>query len=63
MFPRIIEELVDRFDRNKTSYKSSAYKEAQLRQEFINPFWEERQIFKGSHIFIVMRFIIGFRFI
>lgn len=38
--PKRIKELVDQFDRNLSSYKSSGYKEGQLREEFINPFFE-----------------------
>ncbi|ADD09141.1 Eco57I restriction-modification methylase domain-containing protein [Candidatus Aciduliprofundum boonei] len=38
--PEIIKELVERFERNLKAYKSPAYKEDQLRQEFINPFFE-----------------------
>jgi len=38
--PAIISELIERFDRGSAQYKSSGYKEAELRQEFINPFWE-----------------------
>lgn len=38
--PELIKELVDRFDRNIESYKSNLYKEAQVRCEFIDPFFE-----------------------
>ena len=38
--PKRIRELVDQFERNLSSYKSSQYKEGQLREEFINPFFE-----------------------
>jgi len=38
--PEIIKELVIRFERNISSHKSQGYNEAQLRQEFINPFFE-----------------------
>jgi len=38
--PEIIKELVDRFDRNIESYKKSSYKEEQIKQEFINPFFK-----------------------
>jgi predicted type IV restriction endonuclease len=38
--PKIIKELVERFQRNLSDYKSKGYNEAQLRQEFINPFFE-----------------------
>jgi predicted type IV restriction endonuclease len=32
--------LVERFNRNEAAYKSQGYNELQLRQEFINPFFE-----------------------
>jgi type I restriction-modification system DNA methylase subunit len=35
-----LSDLVDRFDRNIEAYRNSAYKEAQLRAEFIDPFFE-----------------------
>lgn len=38
--PKIIKELIERFQRNLSEYKSKGYNEAQLRQEFINPFFE-----------------------
>src|SRR5216683_6668491 len=38
--PLVITELVQRFDDNHEAYLSDAYKEAQLRQEFVNPFFE-----------------------
>jgi len=38
--PEQIIELVERFDRNLDSYRSGKYNEAQVRQEFINPFFE-----------------------
>lgn len=39
--PNVILELIERFERNKDSYCSTQYKEAQLREEFINPFFGE----------------------
>ncbi|MFH0860073.1 MAG: N-6 DNA methylase [Candidatus Altiarchaeota archaeon] len=39
--PEKIVELVERFEWNKKSYLSAAYNETQLREEFINPFFEE----------------------
>jgi hypothetical protein len=33
-------ELIDRFERNLEAYRSPGYKEAQLRQEFVDPFLE-----------------------
>ncbi len=38
--PQIIAELIEHFERNIESYRSPAYNEAQVRQEFINPFFE-----------------------
>jgi hypothetical protein len=35
--PSLLQELVVRFQRNLSNYHDSAYKEAQLRQEFLNP--------------------------
>ena len=35
--PKEVEQLVERFDRNKDQYISGNYNEAQLRQEFVNP--------------------------
>ena len=38
--PEIVRQLVQRFEEHKDAYRSSDYKEAQLRQEFLNPFFE-----------------------
>ena len=38
--PDIILQLVERFEQNRLSYHSGKYNEAQLRQEFLNPFFE-----------------------
>jgi type I restriction-modification system DNA methylase subunit/predicted type IV restriction endonuclease len=38
--PSSIKELIARFDQNRESYSSSTYNETQLRQEFLNPFFE-----------------------
>ena len=38
--PTIISELIERFERNISSYKSGSYNETQVRLEFINPFFE-----------------------
>ena len=38
--PPVIIELVDRFERNLSAYKSGAYNETQVRREFIDPFFE-----------------------
>jgi predicted type IV restriction endonuclease len=37
--PEEIHKLVERFDRNLDAYRSGKYNEAQVRQEFINPFF------------------------
>lgn len=38
--PEIIQTLVDQFQYNRDAYHSGRYNEAQLRQEFLNPFFE-----------------------
>ena len=38
--PRLILDLVERFDRNRDSYKSPNYNETQLRREFLDPFFK-----------------------
>ena len=38
--PRVV-ELIETFDRNIEAYKNQQYNEAQLRREFIDPFYEE----------------------
>ncbi|MEA3493560.1 MAG: hypothetical protein U9R38_04140 [Candidatus Margulisiibacteriota bacterium] len=38
--PKQILSLIDRFERNIEAYKSGRYNEAQIRNEFINPFFE-----------------------
>jgi type I restriction-modification system DNA methylase subunit len=38
--PNTIKDLVERFEKHLSSYKGQGYNEAQLRQEFINPFFE-----------------------
>ncbi|MBM4042651.1 MAG: restriction endonuclease subunit M [Planctomycetes bacterium] len=38
--PQAIAELVERFTHNLDAYRSGAYKESQLRQEFVNPFFK-----------------------
>jgi type I restriction-modification system DNA methylase subunit len=37
--PKEIVDLIERFDRNLETYKSGQYNEAQLRQDFLNPFF------------------------
>ncbi|MEO8955097.1 MAG: DNA methyltransferase, partial [Ktedonobacteraceae bacterium] len=38
--PQTVLELIERFDRNRSAYKSDQYNEARLRIEFLNPFFE-----------------------
>ena len=38
--PKQIKILVERFRENRQAYRSSAYNEAQLRHEFIDPFFK-----------------------
>src|SRR2546430_2282437 len=38
--PQTVLELIERFDRNRSAYKSEQYNEARLRIEFLNPFFE-----------------------
>jgi len=38
--PAIVAELVDRFDSHRDAYRSGHYNEAQVREEFLNPFFE-----------------------
>lgn len=38
--PEIIKELVEKFERNFKAYKNPEYKEEQLKQEFLNPFFK-----------------------
>jgi predicted type IV restriction endonuclease len=38
--PKEILDLVERFERNLEAYRSGQYNEAQLRQEFLNPFFK-----------------------
>ena len=38
--PKEVTELVRKFELNLDSYRSPAYNEAQVRQEFINPLFE-----------------------
>jgi hypothetical protein len=37
--PQVL-ELIQRFDRNREAYKSPHYNEAQLRREFLDPFFK-----------------------
>jgi len=39
-FPKQLEELIERFERNIESYSNQAYNETQVRREFIDPFFE-----------------------
>jgi len=38
--PKEIEDLVEWFEQNIESYKSSHYNETQVRREFVDPFFE-----------------------
>lgn len=38
--PETVIELIERFERNRNSYRSEQYNEARLRIEFLNPFFE-----------------------
>src|SRR5713226_5599804 len=38
--PPNVLELIDRFERNRDAYKSTHYNEAQLRREFLDPFFK-----------------------
>jgi len=38
--PQLVLDLVQRFEANLDSYRSGAYRESQLRQEFVNPFFK-----------------------
>ncbi len=38
--PKIIHQLVARFEENRDAYRSGKYNEAQLREEFLNPFFK-----------------------
>ncbi len=38
--PQIIKKLVEQFTQNREPYRSGKYNEAQLRQEFLDPFFE-----------------------
>src|SRR5712672_3373531 len=40
IIPQTVCELVERFDRNREAYKSANYNEAQLRREFLDPFFK-----------------------
>jgi predicted type IV restriction endonuclease len=38
--PKLVVELIGRFDQNIEAYRSQAYNETQVRLEFINPLFE-----------------------
>jgi len=38
--PQLIHDLIERFERNLSDYKSGSYNETQARREFIDPFFE-----------------------
>jgi hypothetical protein len=39
-FPKQLQELVERFDRNFEAYTNQVYNETQVRRDFIDPFFE-----------------------
>jgi hypothetical protein len=48
--PEILQQLVKRFEEHRTSYLSGKYNEAQLRQEFLNPFFEALTVLDNERI-------------
>ncbi len=38
--PVVVKDLVERFNAHKETYHSTQYNETQLREEFLNPFFE-----------------------
>jgi hypothetical protein len=46
--PKEIKTLVERFERNREAYRSSAYNETQLRQEFIDPLVHKKALIQGK---------------
>ncbi|HQR07456.1 MAG TPA: TaqI-like C-terminal specificity domain-containing protein [Gemmatales bacterium] len=38
--PKVVSELIERFERNRETYKNPAYNETQVRREFLDPFFE-----------------------
>lgn len=38
--PKIVSDLIERFDQNRDAYKSQGYNETQVRREFLDPFFE-----------------------
>ena len=38
--PAAVGKLIERFDSHRDAYRSGGYNEAQLREEFLNPFFE-----------------------
>lgn len=55
--PEVIHQLVQRFHEHKDAYHTPAYNEAQLRQEFLNPFFEAM----GWDVFNMKDFAIQYR--
>jgi len=55
--PEVIHQLVQRFHEHKDAYHTAAYNEAQLRQEFLNPFFEAM----GWDVFNMKDFAIQYR--
>jgi hypothetical protein len=42
--PEEVKTLVERFERNREAYRSSAYNETQLRREFIDPLVHKKEL-------------------
>ena len=38
--PKIVSDLIERFEQNRDAYKSQGYNETQMRREFLDPFFE-----------------------
>jgi fido (protein-threonine AMPylation protein)/predicted type IV restriction endonuclease len=38
--PKIVSDLIERFEQNRDAYKSQGYNETQVRREFLDPFFE-----------------------
>ena len=38
--PKVINDLVERFELHRDSYKSGQYNETQVRREFLDPFFK-----------------------
>ena len=59
--PKIIKDLIERYNRNQSEYKGKGYNEFQLRNEFINPIFaalgwdiENKKWIDVTHILVYM---------